>query len=91
MLLHADNVTSDPEIMREFRAAVEKLESVILPVSAAPCAPPARLSSGFPCRSNRLQSPKQLARQMWASIPPEYLPPRAGAGTGVFHSGPVAH
>ena len=32
MLLHADNVTSDVEIMREFRTAVEKLESVILPV-----------------------------------------------------------
>ncbi len=35
MLLHADNVTSDPEIMREFCTAVEKLESVILPVPAA--------------------------------------------------------
>ena len=36
MLLHADNVTSDPEIMREFRIAVEKLESVILPVPGPP-------------------------------------------------------
>lgn len=35
MLLHADNVTSDPEIMREFRTAVEKLESVILPAPHA--------------------------------------------------------
>lgn len=35
MLLHADNVASDPEIMREFRIAVEKLESAILPVQAA--------------------------------------------------------
>lgn len=33
MLLHADNVTSDPEILREFRIAVETLESVILPVA----------------------------------------------------------
>ena len=31
MLLHADNVTADPEIMREFRLAIEKLESVIYP------------------------------------------------------------
>lgn len=34
MLLHPDNVTSDREIMREFQIAVEKLESVILPVPA---------------------------------------------------------
>lgn len=32
LLLHADNVTSDPEIMREFRIVVENLQSVILPV-----------------------------------------------------------
>ena len=31
MLLHADNVTSSPEVMREFLMAVESLESVILP------------------------------------------------------------
>lgn len=36
MLLHADNVTADPEIMREFRIAVEKLESVILPAQSTP-------------------------------------------------------
>ncbi len=34
MLLHADNVTSNPEILREFRMVVERLESVILPVAA---------------------------------------------------------
>lgn len=31
LLLHADNVTADPAVMREFRMAVEQLESVILP------------------------------------------------------------
>lgn len=31
MLLHADNVTSDPEIMREFVSAIEKLETALLP------------------------------------------------------------
>lgn len=31
MLLHPDNVTSDPEILREFRMAVEKLDTAILP------------------------------------------------------------
>lgn len=31
MLLHPDNVTSDPEIMREFLLAVEKLDSAVLP------------------------------------------------------------
>jgi len=39
ILLHADNVTSDPEIMREFLMTVETLDSVILPerpVEAAP-------------------------------------------------------
>lgn len=30
MLLHPDNVTSDAEIMREFIAAVEKLETIVL-------------------------------------------------------------
>ena len=35
MLLHADNVTSDPEIMREFRMAVERLDTVILPKEPA--------------------------------------------------------
>ena len=34
MLLHADNVTSNPDVMREFRTVVERLESVILPVMA---------------------------------------------------------
>lgn len=34
LLLHADNVTADPAIMREFLMAVEKLDSVILPVAA---------------------------------------------------------
>lgn len=29
MLLHPDNVTSDPEIMREFRMAVEKLDTAV--------------------------------------------------------------
>ena len=32
MLLHPDNVTADPEIMREFRMAIEKLDTVILPI-----------------------------------------------------------
>jgi hypothetical protein len=31
MLLHPDNVTADPEIMREFRMAIEKLETAVLP------------------------------------------------------------
>ena len=31
MLLHPDNVTSDPDIMREFRLAIEKLETAVLP------------------------------------------------------------
>lgn len=35
MLLHADNVTSDPEIMREFQRAVERLDTVILPAEPA--------------------------------------------------------
>lgn len=35
LLLHADNVTSDPEIMREFRIAVETLDSAILPAPGA--------------------------------------------------------
>lgn len=38
MLLHADNVTASPQILREFRMAVKELESVILPVSAEPAA-----------------------------------------------------
>jgi hypothetical protein len=29
MLLHPDNVTSDPEIMREFRMAVERLDAAV--------------------------------------------------------------
>jgi hypothetical protein len=32
MLLHADNVTASPEIMREFVTAVETLETTVLPV-----------------------------------------------------------
>lgn len=36
MLLHADNVTSDPEIMREFVVAVEKLETTMLPGGVQP-------------------------------------------------------
>lgn len=35
LLLHADNVTSDPEVMREFRIAVETLDAVILPASGS--------------------------------------------------------
>lgn len=31
LLLHADNVISDPEIMREFVTAIEKLESTLIP------------------------------------------------------------
>ena len=31
MLLHADNVTTSPEIMREFLVAIEKLEAAVLP------------------------------------------------------------
>jgi len=31
MLMHADNVTSSPEIMREFMMAIETLETVLLP------------------------------------------------------------
>lgn len=34
MLLHPDNVTSDPQIMREFLMAVENLDSAVLPESA---------------------------------------------------------
>jgi hypothetical protein len=34
MLLHADNVTSDPEILREFVTAVETLETTLLPGTA---------------------------------------------------------
>jgi hypothetical protein len=34
MLLHADNVTSDSAIMREFVAAVETLETILLPGTA---------------------------------------------------------
>ncbi len=33
MLLHPDNVTSSPEIMREFLTVVEKLETAVLPAS----------------------------------------------------------
>jgi hypothetical protein len=31
MLLHPDNVTSDPEIMHEFKLAVEKLDTAVFP------------------------------------------------------------
>ena len=31
MLLHPDNVTSSPEIMREFQMAIEKLETAVFP------------------------------------------------------------
>jgi hypothetical protein len=34
MLLHADNVTASPEIMREFLTAIEKLETAVLPASS---------------------------------------------------------
>jgi hypothetical protein len=34
MLMHADNVTSDPEIMREFVTVVETLETTLLPGTA---------------------------------------------------------
>lgn len=34
MLLHADNVTADPGILREFVMAVEKLDTVVLPASS---------------------------------------------------------
>jgi hypothetical protein len=33
MLLHADNVTASPEIMRDFLTAIEKLETAVLPAS----------------------------------------------------------
>ena len=81
MLLHADNVTSDPEIMREFRAAVEKLESVILPVPGAPREPLRKsLTHVLLSRRNRaIPTQKQLARQNRASIPPEHPALRAQA------------
>jgi hypothetical protein len=31
MLLHADNVTASPEIMRDFLVAIERLEAAVLP------------------------------------------------------------
>jgi hypothetical protein len=34
MLLHPDNVTADPEIMREFVMAIEKLETAVLPANS---------------------------------------------------------
>ena len=33
MLLHPDNVTASPEIMREFQMAIEKLETAVLPAA----------------------------------------------------------
>ena len=39
MLLHPDNVTSDPAIMREFLIALEKLETAVLPVLPAAALP----------------------------------------------------